>query len=287
MEPVYTADNTTAAYQLNWSLAIFGKSELPESTNWLDGLKAATESDGVRILSLNVRSENVLQFLISTRPASAPSDCVRSVKGRLQYLIRDLAPKAFRRNYHIHSVGEATSSTLDNYVAGQTTKHPMADPKVQALLESNQFYDKTIDLSEPAIGTYGQYLNSLQIVLENADGWNEVREAELNRLRELIISVARKKGWMLARIGLLSNHVHILLGAPVTISPQTVALSLMNNIAYVYGMKPILKYSFYAGTFGSYDRGAVRLDTQQIAGSAGTSPDGGPIKNVGDGSCQL
>ena len=138
MEPVYTADNTTAAYQLNWSLAIFGKSELPESTIWLDGLKAATESDGVRILSLNVRSENVLQFLVSTQPASAPSDCVRSVKGRLQYLIRDLAPKAFRRNYHIHSVGEATSSTLDNYVAGQSTKHPMADPKVQAWLESNQ-----------------------------------------------------------------------------------------------------------------------------------------------------
>ena len=141
MEPVYTADNTTAAYQLNWSLAIFGKGDLPESASWLAELKIATETDGVRILSLNVRSENVLQFLISTRPASAPSDCVRSVKGRLQYLIRDRSPKAFRRNYHIHSVGEATSSTLDAYVAGQTTKHPMADPKVQARLKASQFYD--------------------------------------------------------------------------------------------------------------------------------------------------
>lgn len=287
MEPVYTADNTTAAYQLNWSLAIFGKSELPEPARWLDGLKAATESDGVRILSIKVRSENLLQFLISTRPVAAPSDCVRAVKGRLQYLIRDLAPKAFRRNYHIHSVGEATSSTLDAYVAGQTTKHRMADPKVQARLEASQFHDETIDLSKPAIGTYGQYLNSLQIVLENADGWSEVREMELVRMRDMIVLVAHKKDWKLRRIGLLSNHVHILLGAPVTISPQSVALSLMNNIAYVYGMKPILKFSFYAGTFGGYDRGAVRLDTQQVAGSAGTSPDGGPAGGDGDGSCQL
>ena len=36
------------------------------------------------------------------------------------------------------------------------------------------------------------------------------------------------------------------------------AISLMNNIAYVYEMKPILKFSYYVGTFGGYDRGAVR-----------------------------
>ncbi|QDV26402.1 transposase [Aureliella helgolandensis] len=148
MDPIYSADNTTTAYQLNWSLALFGKAALPDSSLWLIDLSAATEKDGVRILSANSRSENVIQFLISTRPESSPSDCVRSVKGRLQYLIRDHNPKAFRRNYHIHSVGETTSSALDEYVARQTAKHPMADPKVQARLEANQFLDPEIDLSK-------------------------------------------------------------------------------------------------------------------------------------------
>lgn len=272
MEPIYTADNTTTAYQLNWSLALFGKCDLPAQSVWLEELRVTTESDGVRILSCNVRSENTLQFFVSTRPASTPSDVVRSVKGRLQYLIRDRIPKAFRRNYHIQSVGEVTPSILDQYVAGQTARHPMADDVVRSRLEALQFNDKAIDLSKPCIGTYGQYLNSLQIVLENAESWCEVREAQLTRVRNMIIQACKKKYWQLSRIGLLSNHVHVLLGASVTESPQSVALSLMNNIAYVYKMKPILKYSYYVGTFGGYDRGAIRLHQSEIVGSAGASP---------------
>ncbi|KAA1261196.1 Transposase IS200 like protein [Rubripirellula obstinata] len=258
MEPIYTADKTTAAYQLNWSLALFGKSDLSDQSAWLEELQAATEADGVRILSANARSENTIQFLASTRPESSPSDIVRSVKGRLQYLIRDQNPKAFRRNYHIQSVGEANSNVLDQYVAGQTAKHPIADDAVQARIEAAQFHDESVDLSKTSIGTYGKYLNSLQVVVENAESWHEVRDSQLQRVRRVIVRACEKKPWRLSRIGLLSNHVHVLLGADVTDSPQSVALSLMNNIAHVYEMKPILKFSYYVGTFGGYDRGVVR-----------------------------
>ncbi|WP_197454928.1 transposase [Stieleria varia] len=272
MEPIYTAENTTTAYQLNWSLALFGKCRFPEQSLWLKDLQAATESDGVRILSSNVRSENTLQFFVSTRPASTPSEIVRSIKGRLQHLIRDQIPKAFRRNYHIQSIGEANSSVLDQYVAKQTARHPMADDAVQSRLESTQFHDASIDLSKPRIGTYGQYLNSLQIVMKNSDGWHDVRATQLLRVRNIIVRASMKKDWTLSRIGLLSNHLHVLLSAGVTESPQSVALSLMNNVAYVYDMKPILMSSYYVGTFGGYDRGAVRMHDQGVAGSAGTSP---------------
>ncbi len=76
----------------------------------------------------------------------------------------------------------------------------------------------------------------------------------------MIMIAAKKKGSRLSRIGLLSNHLHILPGAAVTESPQSVALSLMNNIAYVSGMTAVLKFSYYAGTFGGYDCGAMRLN---------------------------
>ena len=133
----------------------------------------------------------------------------------------------------------------------------MAASIIQSRIVGMQFYDASIDLSKPMVGTYGMYLNSMQIVLENTEGWHEVSDDRLNRVRRTLISAASKKSWRLSRIGLLSNHIHILLGAGATESPQTVALSLMNNIAYVYEMKPILKYSYYAGTFGSYDRGVI------------------------------
>jgi len=257
MEAIYTPENTTAAFQINWSIALFGKTSLPDQTQWLAPLKDATEIDGVRILTSHRQSKNTLQFLVSTRPATTPSDVIRSVKGRLQYIIRDCIPKAFRRNYHIESVGAAKAKILDQYVACQATKHRVFDQTIQARLEAIQFYDVKVDLKKPLIGTYGQYLNSLQIVVENTENWHKVRETQWRRVIAVIIRASKMKGWLLSRIGLVSNHIHILLGAAVTESPQSVALSIMNNIAYVYEMTPILKFSFYVGTFGGYDRGVV------------------------------
>ena len=257
MQPIYTDFNTNFAYQLNWSLSLFGKSSLPSKEIWFNALSIATEADEVRVLSAVNRSDNVVQILVSTKPKSSPSDIVRSVKARLQYLLRDQVPSAFRRNHHIASVGDAKASVLDQYVASQADKHPMAASIIQSRIVGMQFYDASIDLSKTMVGTYGMYLNSMQIVLENTEGWHEVSDDRLNRVRRTLISAASKKSWRLSRIGLLSNHIHILLGAGATESPQTVALSLMNNIAYVYEMKPILKYSYYAGTFGSYDRGVI------------------------------
>jgi hypothetical protein len=37
----------------------------------------------------------------------APSQCLRSIKGRLQHLVRAALPRAFRRNYSIRSLGTA------------------------------------------------------------------------------------------------------------------------------------------------------------------------------------
>ena len=60
------------------------------------------------------------------------------------------------------------------------------------------------------------------------------------------------------RIGLITNHFHILLSTNATESPGSGALSLMNNLAYVQQMKPVLRFSYYVGTFGEYDRAAIR-----------------------------
>jgi hypothetical protein len=59
-------------------------------------------------------------------------------------------------------------------------------------------------------------------------------------------------------MGVAANHFHVLLGCGMQQDPMSIALSLMNNIAYVQKMKPVLEFSFYAGTFGTYDLAAVR-----------------------------
>ena len=43
MEPVYSPENTKAAYQLNWSVALFGSKEVPSSTDRLPLLKSTID----------------------------------------------------------------------------------------------------------------------------------------------------------------------------------------------------------------------------------------------------
>src|SRR5438105_7535991 len=95
-DPIYTADNVRIAYELRWSVAVFWKQPAPLPSSWLQPLQQATEPDGVRILEHRFTKDNVSQFLVSTKPHVAPAQCLRSVKGRLQYLVRGTLPKAFR-----------------------------------------------------------------------------------------------------------------------------------------------------------------------------------------------
>lgn len=258
MQPLYTTSNTRAAWQLNWSVSLFGRSALPPPDRWLSELRTATEADGVRILEYREIASDTCQCFVSTRPAVAPAQIVRSLKGRWQHLLRHQQALRFRRNYCIVSVGQANLDALGQYIARQPDRHRMADPGIQERIAALQFYDPAADLRSERVGTYGRFLHSLHVVLESPPGWYEIRINVLQRSQQMIIAGARKHGWLLSRIGLLSNHVHILLGAQVTDAPEAIALSLMNNLAYAHQMQAVLRFSYFVGTCGRYDRNAVR-----------------------------
>ncbi len=256
MEPTYTFANTAPAFQLNWALSLFGKVVLP-APNWLEQLKTDTEPDGVRILEYRSATAHVGQFFVSTKPDVSPEQIIRSVKGRWQHLIRKDYPSIFHRNYYLGSVGKANCGALDRYVGNQVKRHAMADPRISQRLAALQFYDPTIDLTQVRSSRHGQFVYNLQVVLENENGWHDVRDDIFAKTRTMIVRTAAKKRWLLSRIGLLSNHLHVLLGAYVAESPAQVALSLMNNLAYIQHMKAVLRFSYYVGTFGPYDRYAI------------------------------
>ena len=134
--PMYTDANCKAAYELDWSVAVFWTSEPPSDATWLAALRDATESDGVRVLEHRAPSACVSQFLLSTRPEIAPPAIARSIKGRLQYLVRRKLPNAFHRNYGLRSLGNTRSEVVDGYIRKQTTHHRMADSRVQARFET-------------------------------------------------------------------------------------------------------------------------------------------------------
>ena len=136
--PIYTLDNCHEPTSWTGASPSSGINDrLPRIGSMCSA--AVTKRDGVRVLKHRFLDGRMSQFLVSTKPeVCAARALVRSVKGRLQYLVRGEHPKAFQRNYCLRSVGSVTRETVENYVCGQPGHHPMADPSVQAVFERNQ-----------------------------------------------------------------------------------------------------------------------------------------------------
>jgi len=256
IEPIYTTSNCRAAYDLQWSISLFYRAPI-DNGHWLAELAGAVEPDGVHILNHRFRSPKVSQFHVSTNPRVSPSQMVRSLKGRLQHILRNAHPRAFHRNYFVGSVGAVKRNVIESYVANQLAYHRMADPAVQERLRRYQVRDPNVDISKVVSGAHGRYLCNLHLVLVHQDRWMEVRHEVLDRVRSTIVKAARKKGHRLSRVGIFTDHVHLVLGFAVTESPDKVALSYLNNLAYAQGMRAIYQPGYYARTFGEYDLGAV------------------------------
>lgn len=256
-EARYTADNCRVAYQLHWSLTAFTNEAIPAEETWRRQLSQAIEPDDVRLLEVAINDENI-QFLLSTKPEISPAAVVRSIKGRLQYLLRNSIPKLWRRHYSIASVGDANNEALQGYVGRQVEHHPMADLRVVDRLSRTQFHDPHVDLNIARASAHGRFVHNLHVVIENTGRLTDVREEWLQTTRQMAIAVCRKKGWLLSRLGIVGNHIHVLLGCGVDENPCGVVLSLMNNLAYAHGMKRVFENSFYVGTFGPYDHQAIR-----------------------------
>jgi len=262
-KPIYTAENCHFAYQLNWSVALFWNSKAIDPKEWSDQLQSVTRPDGVRILECHNKDEATSLFLVSTLPQVAPPQIIRSVKGRLQHLVRSQRPKAFKRNYSIRSVGSANQQVLEDYISRQVQKHPMADARVQARLARYQV-DKAVDLNAPRRGSHGQYIYNLHIVLVRSERHRIVDEGSLARVREVILRASDKKGHLLRKAGILADHIHLALGADLNESPREIALGYLNNLAYFEGQRPVFQFGAYLGTFGEYDRGAIQTILKRV-----------------------
>jgi len=257
-EQIYTSENCRVAYQLNWSLSLFWNAGPIAPDTWLDQLKPLTEKDGVRILEHRIKDSRTSQFFVSTRPDVPPPSVARSVKGRLQHHIRAQQPRAFRGNYSIKSVGQTNLSEVRGYLDLQLDRHRMADPVVQDRLKRFQIDDAEIDLASPRKSSNAQFIFNLHIVLVHEGRWGEAGEERLAKTRDMLLKTAAKKGHLLAKARILSDHIHMMIGCDIKETPMDVALAYLNNIAYVHEMRPVFQFGFFLGTFGEYDRGAVR-----------------------------
>jgi REP element-mobilizing transposase RayT len=211
----------------------------------------------------------VSQFLLSTLPDVAPLTIVQRAKGRLQHLVSNRLPKPLKRNYAIRSIGRVTRETVEGYVASQLEHHVMADPRVQERLRRFQIHCPQIDLSKARQTSHGLYWYNLHVVLVHRERWAETREDVIRGVHDMIVAACSAKGWLLSRAAILADHIHLAVGCTLAAAPLDVGISLLNNLAYVHGMRPVFQFGGYLGTFGDYDQGAVRSQTSLRPGKRG------------------
>jgi REP element-mobilizing transposase RayT len=254
--PIYLPDTTSAAWQLDWSVTVFWRSP-PMTDDWLNELRSALEPDGIRLLEHRFSHLDRSLFWVSTLPRVKPVELVQRIKGRLQYVVRRRWPKALRRNYDLHSIGSTRRDKAEQYVATQLQHHYPDDPALRAALCDLQIVHSEVDLSQPRFTAHARYRCNLHLVVVHQDRWRQSEFTMYEKVRNMIRGAATAKGHMLSRLGLLPDHLHLALGFWPDESPQEIPLSYMNNIAYVYGMQPVLKSSYFVGTIGEYDLGAL------------------------------
>jgi REP element-mobilizing transposase RayT len=146
---------------------------------------------------------------------------------------------------------------VENYVHSQTAHHPMADPRIQSRFDRFQICDPAIGLSQPRQEGSGVYWYNLHVVFVHAERFRDVREESLQATRRTILAVSAKHGYLLSRVGIVADHIHLTVGCPPAQPPAEVVLRYMNNLAYTHGMKPVFEFGFYAGTFGEYDLNVI------------------------------
>ena len=133
----------------------------------------------------------------------------------------------------------------------------MADPRVQAVFEPYQVCDPQVDLSQPRQGDHGLYWYNLHAVLVHAERFRDFSEERIAARKETILAIGKKHGYLLSRVGILSDHLHLALGGRPDHSPGEIAIRFLNNLAYHEGMKWVFDFGYYVGTFGEYDLGAI------------------------------
>lgn len=256
--PIYTLENTTCAFQVIYSLAVFWKNPCPGDLR-LPELRTQCETAQLRILQHRFSTTTCSLFLVSARPNVAATEIVRGVKGRLQTLVLASRPNAFQRNYDIHSIGSTTREKTENYVAGQLQHHAIDRDHIRSCrLDDLQVINPDVDLGRFRLTGHGRYRCNLQIAVRFAGQGVPLSSTSLERLRAITKLTATPHQLLLSRLDLLSDHLHLVVGIPATRDPASVTLSFMNNIAWKFGMQPVLWHSCYIATIGEYDLGAIK-----------------------------
>jgi len=260
-QPIYTAHNLRPAHHLRygWSAWPTDGAAFPAAPpdGLLPALAEVWQADHLHLLE-HAWAADCLRFTFSALPDVAPVLLAARAKGRLQHALRHAGQVvAFSRKLALRTIGENRRDDVQGYIRTQLNRAGLADPKYEAKLREHAISDASVDLSAPSETGSGRYWYNLHLVLV-VSGRYRMGSETLGRISEGCRRIAEKKGYGIAELSVMPDHLHMALRGNVEHSPQDIALAFQNNLAFMLGQDRVWEDTYYAGTFGEYDMGAVR-----------------------------
>ncbi|MEZ6089568.1 MAG: transposase [Pirellulaceae bacterium] len=216
------------------------------------------EVDGIRLLESNWRTDRI-QFTCSVKPQVTPILFTSRLKGRLQHALRASGLNTrFSRKVAFRTIGDNTRTAVERYVANQVAKERFIDDRFSSMLVEFSVQDPHVDLRVPQSTLSGRYWYNLHLVMVTESRLRFTDETSLTKLSRMCVAVAKKKGHRVSARSVMPDHIHLALGGVVEESPEEIALAYMNNTSFAFGQNALWQPTYYVGTFGEYDMGAVR-----------------------------
>ena len=256
LNPIYTPENTNPVHELHFSWVGWLKNNKrfpPALAIAIQQCKELWASEGIFFENWDEITDQA-QLLLKVAPSVSPAFFNQRIKGRLQYALRKLgAPVDFKRNNGFRSVGKNTREVVQAYIAKQSRKSDYIDPKFKEWLEQFHVDNRPVVLRDADTTGHGRYWYALHLVLvvENRKFPMERRDT-FGKARDYCMAIAKKKGYEIAELFVMPDHIHIALRGNIEHSSQDIALSFLNNLSYVFGYNRVWSEEYYVGTFGEY-----------------------------------
>ncbi|WP_197171143.1 transposase [Novipirellula aureliae] len=271
LKPLYLPGNIKPAYRLRYGWTGWTSSgDFPAiPSGGLAELSDAWKRDAMRLLRHRIDG-NQIQMLFSTKPSVSPAFVAQRGKGRLDHYFRTSPiPVVFSRKVAVRSIGENTNEQVLHYIARQVEKEPFVDPQFANRIApfTKRFDD--VDVNKPIEVKRGRYWYGLHLVLVTSERYRFKQLDAFERIFRWCHAIARKKEYRLGAISVMPDHLHLCLVGTIEQSPEAIALSFQNNLAYAFDQTRIWEPTYYVGTVGAYDMGAVRrVRTDSLTGQA-------------------
>lgn len=228
--------------------------------------------EGYHLLETSVEPTYV-RLLLSLKPNQSVSRVVQRLKGNISRKfsatfatrLRELRmPTLWARGYFARSAGKVNLDAARTYVDSQIAHHGYRGTWTEALRYNNPQFES------PAF-TLAHCLTILQyhLVLVTDSRTAVFDDFIAPKLFDYIIAIGKKRGFVVDRMTVLPDHVHLLIEALPSLTIDDCALSLINNTRHWMEKKywGVLKQanawnlwrpSFYAGTVGEYTTAQVK-----------------------------